>query len=93
MLGISDLSLISKTTFFFFLRGDKTNELQITFRSSEILVQVLGRITQYSTGSWSFLKTTVKLLNKNNVPTEDLIVWETSAYIQMHLKRYEKIYF
>lgn len=90
MFGISDLSLISKTTFFW--RGDKTNELQITFHNSEILVQVLRRITQYSTGSWRFLKTIAKLLIKNNVPREDLIVWETSAYIQMHLKCYEKSY-
>lgn len=91
MFGISDLSLISKTTFFW--RGDKTNELQITFHSSEILVQVLGRITQCSTGSWSFLKTAVKLLIKNSAPREDLIVWETSAFIQMHLKYYENVYF
>lgn len=82
MFGISDLSLISETTFFW--GGDKTNELQITFHSSEVLVQVLGRITQYSTGSWNLLKTTVKLVTKNNVPREDLIFWETGAYIQMH---------
>lgn len=65
-----------------FWRGDKTDELQITFDSSEILVQVLGRITQYSTQSRSFLKIIVKLLIKNNVPRVVLIAWETCTYIQ-----------